>query len=147
VSDPGLLFDRPVQLIGDEKNPANVVVEMSGAVQWTAKGGWIEGVTFRRPKISTGEPPAYPMMEVVGEGKVDLFHCVFDNDGSTGSVVTLSGTGLKGKWRDAIIRNGGSCGIEMQGEIKFELTEVSDNTVSTWSPCNRVVSSRLNFFV
>lgn len=146
VNDPGLLFDKPTKLIGDERNPANVVVEMSGSVQWKSAYGWIEGVSFRRPKISTGEPPSYPMLEVTGDGKVDLFHCVFDNEGSTGSVVMLSGSGQKGKWREAVIRNGGSCGIEMQGEIEFQLTEVCVGCQNLKQTSCCAVSKRCSLF-
>jgi hypothetical protein len=124
VKDPGLVFNKQLKLVGDEQNPANVVIEMSGSVHWTAKGGWIEGVTFRRPKISTGAPPACAMLRLEGEGKVDVVHSVFDNEGSTGSTVTLSGTGSKGLWHDATIRNGGSCGIEMEGQVSLGLTKV-----------------------
>jgi hypothetical protein len=87
VNDPGMIIDKPLRLVGDENNPANVVIEMSGSVQWTGKGGWIEGITFRRPKMSSGkELPSFPMMEVRDSGKLDVIHSVFDNDGSTGPV-------------------------------------------------------------
>jgi hypothetical protein len=125
VNEPGLSFDKPLKLVGDENNAANVVIEMSGSLEWKAKGGWIEGVTFRRPKMSTGVPISLPMLNMTGEAKMDMINCVFDNDGSTGSVVTISGSGSKGCWNDIIVRNGGSNGIEMEGEVTLELKKVS----------------------
>ena len=121
VNDPGLIIDKPVKLVGDEHNPSNVVIEMSGSVQWLAKGGWIEGITFRRPKIFSGTTPSCPMLEVKDVGRIDMIQSVFDNDGSTGSTVVLSGTGKKGKWDGVTVRNGGLTGISMSGDISLEI--------------------------
>lgn len=125
MNEPGIVIDKPIRFIGDENNPANVVVEMSGSVRWTAKGGWMEGITFRRPKMaSSGILPSFPMLEVKEYGKIDMIRNVFDNDGSTGPVANISGGfGHKGKWRDVVFRNGGSAGgIHIDGEtIKIEL--------------------------
>jgi hypothetical protein len=122
VSEPGLVVDKPLKLIGDESNPANVVLEMSGSVLWTAKGGWIEGITFRRPKITSGLSPSSPMLELKHDGKIDMIESIFDNECSSGSVVVLSGSGHKGIWNGLTIRNGGSSGIEMQGDIYLEIS-------------------------
>lgn len=117
-----MIIDKPLRFVGDENNPANVVIEMSGSVQWTAKGGWIEGITFRRPKMSSGKDlPTLPMVEVKECGKIDVIHSVFDNDGSTGPVGRLSGSGSKGMWREVVFRNGGSAGIHIDGGDKVEI--------------------------
>lgn len=109
-------------MVGDENNAANVVVEMSGSVQWAAKGGWIEGITFRRPKISSGKDlPSFPMVQLRECGKIDIIHSVFDNDGSTGPVGHLSGSGNKGTWREVVFRNGGSSGIYIDGGDRVEV--------------------------
>ncbi len=121
MNEAGLVIDKPIKLVGDENNPANVVIEMSGSIQWTARGGWIEGITFRRPKIAGGELPTLPILEVKDNGKIDMIENSFDNDGSTGSVVVLSGSGNKGKWTGVTIRNGGSAGIELDGEMQLNL--------------------------
>jgi len=122
VNDPGIIIDKPLRFVGDENNPANVVIEMSGSVQWTARGGWIEGITFRRPKMSSGKDlPSCPMVDIRERGKIDIIHSVFDNDGSTGPVGQLSGSGKKGKWREVIFRNGGSAGIHIDGGDKVEV--------------------------
>jgi hypothetical protein len=125
VNEPGLLFDKPLRLIGDEQNPANVIVEMSGSIRWSGQGGWIEGVTFRRPKMTSGAPPSYSMVTIEGKGRVDMVHSVFDNEGSTGSVVLASGSGRKGFWEHVVVRNGGSHGIEMDGDVSLQLVECS----------------------
>lgn len=125
VNDLGLIFDKQLKLVGDESNAANVVVEMSGSLEWQAKGGWIEGVTFRRPKISTGAPQSLPMLNMIGEAKMNMINCTFDNDGSSGSVITISGSGPKGSWNNVVVRNGGSNGIELDGEVTVELKKVS----------------------
>merc|ERR1719343_762854 len=107
VNDPGIIVDKPLRFVGDENNPANVVIEMSGSVKWTGAGGWIEGITFRRPKISSGKDlPSFPMLEIGESGKIDIVHSVFDNDGSSGPVGHLSGSGKKGLWHDVVFRNG-----------------------------------------
>lgn len=116
VSDAGLSFDKPVKLIGDENNPSNVVLEMNGSLTWSCKGGFIEGVTFRRPKMTTSELPSLPMLLIEGEGRVDLFQCVLDNDGSKVSVVKASGSGNKGNLNGVSLRNGGCHGLEVAGE-------------------------------
>ncbi len=122
VNDPGIVVDKPLRFVGDENNAANVVIEMSGSVQWTATGGWIEGITFRRPKMSSAKHlPTCPMLQLKDGGKIDIIHSVFDNDGSTGPVGHLSGTGNKGKWREVVFRNGGSVGIFIDGGDKVEV--------------------------
>lgn len=116
------MVDKPLRFVGDENNPANVVVEMSGSVQWIAKGGWIEGITFRRPKMSSGKKqPSVPMLEVREDGRVDAIHSVFDNDGSTGPVGMLSGSGKKGTCTGVVFRNGGSYGVYIDGGDKVEV--------------------------
>jgi len=103
----GFVVDIPLRLVGDENNPANVVIELSGQVHWRAAGGWIEGVTLRSPKMSSGEPSSFSILALEGPGKVDMIQCVFDNGGSTGDVVMASGSGNKGKWEGVVVRGGG----------------------------------------
>lgn len=122
VNDPGIIVDKPLRFVGDENNAANVVIEMSGSVQWTAKGGWIEGITFRRPKMSSGKSlPSFPMLQLKDSGKIDIIHSVFDNDGSTGPVGHLSGSGNKGMWRQVVFRHGGSAGLFIDGGNQVEV--------------------------
>lgn len=121
VSEPGLIVDKPLKFVGDENNPANVVIEMSGSIHWTGKGGWIEGITFRRPKIVSGSVPSAPMLHMVDKGRINVIQSVFDNEPSTGAVLAFSGTGSKGDWDGVSIRNGGSCGLILKGPIELKL--------------------------
>jgi len=117
----GLIIDKPVKLVGDENNPANVVIEMSGSVLWSGKSGWIEGITFRRPKISSAVIQPFAMLEVNGVGKIDMTQVVFDNDFSAAPTVILSGSGNKGTWDGVIVRNSSSTGMKMTGEVHLEM--------------------------
>lgn len=125
VNEPGLSIDKPIRIVGDENNAANVVLEMSGSLRWAAKGGWIEGVTFRRPKISSGTPPSVEMLRVEGDGKVDIINSVFDNEGSTGAVTTVAGTGTKGRWYNVSLRGGGREGVAVDVDGSLELVKCS----------------------
>jgi superfamily II DNA/RNA helicase len=138
VRDPGLIFDKPIKLVGDEHNAANVVIEMSGSVHWTGQGGFIEGVTFRRPKMTSAELPNFPMLKIEGQGRVTIVHSVLDNDGSTGSVVVASGAGRKGNLTSVSLRNGGSHSIELSGEEGISLN-LSKCTVRRVKVESRVV--------
>ena len=118
-------MEKPIRLVGDENNPSNVVVEISGSLQWSAKGGWIEGITFRRPKLLSRAAASSPMVKIVGDGRIDVIQSVFDNAGSTGHAVVLSGHGNKGNWDGVTIRNGGQTGVFLSGDIRFRLTSSS----------------------
>jgi len=114
----------PIRLVGDENNPANVVVEMSGTVTWKAAGGWMEGVTFRRPQMSTGDPTSSPILSISGQGKIDMIQCVFDNTGgSTGPAVVISGPGNKGSWETTMIKGAAGGLVTIDGAV-LNLTEV-----------------------
>ena len=119
------MIDKPIKLVGDENNPANVVVEMDGSLQWSAKGGWIEGITFRRPKILSGASSTSSMVNIVGAGKIDVIQSAFDNAGSTGNAVIVSGTGNKGNWEGVTVRNGGQTGIFVTGNVRFKMMSCS----------------------
>jgi hypothetical protein len=115
------VVDKPLKFVGDENNRTNVVVELSGSIRWTGKGGWIEGITFRRTKIAGELVPSGPMLYMDGRGKINVIQSVFDNEPSTGAVLVLSGSGSKGDWDGVTIRNGGSAGILMNGQIQLKL--------------------------
>ena len=72
INDPEVHVDVPLRIIGDEKDPNHVVVELSGTVIWKAIGGLIEGVTFRRPKISSTDLNEKSLMKLVPPGKHEL---------------------------------------------------------------------------
>jgi hypothetical protein len=101
-----LSVDIPIRLIGDENNPSNVIIEMSGTLKWRAKGGWFEGVTFRRPKISSGAPTTSELLLIEKEGRLDVVHSVFNNESCRGSVITVTESGSKGHWENVIVKSG-----------------------------------------
>jgi len=122
-----LLVDHPVRLIGDEHSPSNVVVEMSGTIVWRAAGGFIEGVTFRRPKLSSGDVPTDDLLRVENKGSLGMVQSVFDNEGSSGDVVKLSGEGLKGHWESCLFQNG-IRGISLCEKARLEIAQVCNVT-------------------
>ena len=111
-----MIVSIPIRLIGDEHNPSHVVVEMSGSVlDWRARGGWMEGVTFRRPKLNAvGETMTKNLLTVCDEGRVDAYQCSFDNEGSQGKAIVVTGPCARGRFTGvtiqcgAIAENGGS---------------------------------------
>ena len=120
----GLVIESPVRLIGDEHNPSNVVVEMSGTIVWRAGGGFIEGITFRRPKLSSGEAPRDELVRIENSGKLGMVQSVFDNEGSAGDVIKLAGGGLKGRWESCLFQNG-ICGITLRDKSRLDISQVS----------------------
>eukprot|EP00536_Pseudo-nitzschia_multiseries_P005865 jgi/Psemu1/296024/fgenesh1_pm.118_\ len=57
-----------------------------------------------------------------------MIHSVFDNDGSTGPVGKLSGSGTKGRWQGVVLRNGGGSGIHVDGSDQARV-ELLDCTI------------------
>jgi SNF2 family DNA or RNA helicase len=94
----------PIRIVGDEYNPANVVVEISGTIVWRGNGGWCEGVTFRRPKIASGEPRKDPIFQIKGNGKINVVQSVFDGNGTIEHVVTMDGLGSRGRWEHVQVK-------------------------------------------
>lgn len=126
VSEPGLSITFPLKFVGDEHNASNVVVELSGTIAWKAKAGWVEGVTFRRPKISSGEGSTEDMLRIGDGGRIDMVHSVIDNAGSSGaSVVTVDGDGSGGRWEGVVISGGREQGVKLNGS-KIELKQVRE---------------------
>lgn len=127
--------------MGDEHNPSNVVVELSGSLTWTAKGGFIEGVTFRRPKISSGTPPTNDLLVVEADGRVDVLNSVFDNDGCTGVVANVSGKNMrKGRWKSAVLK-GGELGLDIQNGSVELIKGVIKGNKAGGVKCSGITSS------
>ena len=72
---------------------------MSGSIRWQAKKGWIEGITFRRPRLSKEGSVAPEIICVEGGGRVDIFNSILNNDGSLKSPAIVRGVDSKGTWR------------------------------------------------
>lgn len=118
-----MLVEIPLRIIGDEDNLSNVIVEMSGTIIWRAGGGFFEGITFRRPKISSSERPVRELLRVEEMGKLNVIQSMFDNEGSSGDVVMLFGPGYKGRWVNISVQHG-SVGICLRNGAQLELLEV-----------------------
>jgi len=130
INDPGLVVNKPVKFVGDENEPAHVILELSGEIVWKSRGGWMEGITIRRPRIATGVTPSNEILRIEHGGCLDMFHCAFDNRGSIGNCISVRGD-AGGRWEKAII-NGGSSGksglmIETNGKVELIDAIICDN--------------------
>ncbi len=87
----------------------------------------MEGITIRRPRISTGVTPNTEILRIEAGASLDMFNCVFDNRGCIGNCVSISGGGAGGRWEKASI-NGGSrdySGLLIEKNAKVVITDVS----------------------
>jgi hypothetical protein len=111
------------------------VVELGGTIHWWAKRGYCEGVTFRRPQISTGEKAVTELFRLEPKAKLDVIRSVFDNEGNAGPTVVAAGRGMKGLWSDVVIR-GGSDGLSLCDGAGFGLiSSVIKNQTSNGIVC------------
>jgi hypothetical protein len=135
VNDPGLIVNVPVKIVGDENEPSHVILEMSGEIVWKPVGGWMEGVTVRRPRIATGVTPSNQILRIDG-GRVNMYNCVFDNRGSVGNCISVSGNKAGGNWEKAVIRGGShnESGLFVENGARVELIGVSELQVCQCSP-------------
>ena len=122
-----LRIDIPLRFVGDEHNPSNVVIEMSGSIVWNAGGGFCEGITFRRPKLTSGEHLAKEILRMAPGSRLDMVESVLDNEGSDAYVVAVQRG--KGTWKNVVIRNG-RLGVGLEDECHFKLQEVSENMLT-----------------
>lgn len=130
------MVNFPLRFIGDEHNPANVVIEMSGTIQWKAPGGYFEGMMWRRPAMqaetTTADSSLLPMLSVFGgncetaEGAVaavKIIHSVLDNNGTNGAVVTVGASSMF-RGIESVIQNG-AVGVSVAGPAaRLYLTKV-----------------------
>jgi hypothetical protein len=122
INEDHVYVHAPVRIVGDEHEPSNVLVEVNGTIHWHASRGHCEGVTFRRPRMSSvGENnPARDLIRLEHKAKLNVVSSVFDNEGSSGHVVCATGRGMKGVWRDVIIKCG-SVGLSLNEGAGFGL--------------------------
>ena len=64
---------------------------MGGTLIWKASGGFCEGITFRRPKLASGERSAPELLRLESGSKLDIIESALDNEGSEGNVVAVRG--------------------------------------------------------
>lgn len=98
-----IVVDKPLRLIGDENNPSNVLVEMSGSISWHGRTGWLEGITFRRPQLGGSERTQDAIVRVGDSGMFHAYQCVFDNSGSGTPAIHISASGTKGTWTNVVV--------------------------------------------
>jgi len=125
INDPLISVDIPLRIIGDEHDPSHVVIETCGTINWKGKKGFIEGCMFRRPKMSSSESGSLRQLLCIEQNaKIDIVHCVFDNDGSN-STACILGSGFKGRWEDVTVKSAGcdGSGIELIGDSKLLLVQ------------------------
>jgi len=131
IHEPGISVDHPVRLVGDEHDPSHVVLEMSGTITWKGRGGWMEGITIRRPKMASESIAGMEILSVEGDGRVDMAYCVLDNEGGDGNTAKITGSGFKGKWDDVLIKNANANnnGVRIEGKAILQLKkcEIKNN--------------------
>lgn len=127
INDPGLDINVPIRFLGDEDDPSHVILELSGEIVWKANGGWMEGMTVRRPKLVTGVTPAYEVLRLDRGGRLDIWHCVFDNRGSIGNCVSIAGIDAGGNWERVSIHGAsdGFSGLLVGQSARLQLIDVS----------------------
>ena len=111
LNDQNIVVDYPLRIIGDEKDPSHVVVEVSGCIQWKASSGYIEGVTFRKPRINSSRVDDVPNIFEVSGGLTFSQSAVIGNFGR-------KGTQFRAKCSDGN-------GIVMKGNSRLFMTKVS----------------------
>lgn len=116
VKEPGLNINIPLRIIGDEKDPTHVTIELSGTVTLDGAKAWMEGVSIRRPRIASGEMKSQEVLRTVNGGRFDMFNCVLDNEGCSGDVAVVSGINSNGRWAQVEICGGEkkSCGLKVE---------------------------------
>ncbi len=67
-----------MRIIGDEKDPSHVVIELGGTIAWKGKKGFIEGVTFRRPRIGSGEKKNGELLRIEHGSSLDLVNSAIE---------------------------------------------------------------------
>ena len=103
INEPELIINVPLRIIGDEKDPSHVVIgkyslyflgwiykinisniqhtiyaiELSGKVTWRKSTGFMEGITFRRPRMGDKKMAKQEMLKI-DRSKVVFMHGVLE---------------------------------------------------------------------
>mmetsp|Transcript_1470 Transcript_1470/g.2855 ORF Transcript_1470/g.2855 Transcript_1470/m.2855 type:complete len:94 (-) Transcript_1470:146-427(-) len=75
-------------------------------IEWKAKGGWIEGITFRRPQIASSKLITQPLIRLQSHSKMHMYSCTIDNEGSEHGVALETLSGSRTKLEDVSVRAG-----------------------------------------
>jgi len=98
------MVNVPLRIIGDEKDPSHVVIELSGRVNWKGSSGFMEGITFRRPRIND-DTDEKAMLQLESGSKLSMAHVVLE--------------GAREKPSDIIQEKITGSGISVQGRLKM----------------------------
>jgi len=78
LNSPEITIDIPLRIVGDEKDPSHVILELCGTITWKGSIGWIEGVTLRRPKIAAQLEEDQKLLDLKANCKLHMENCVID---------------------------------------------------------------------
>lgn len=103
-----LVVEHPVRFVGDEYYPSNVIIEMNNGscIEWKAEGGWIEGITFRRPQIASSKVITQPLIRLCPNSKIHMYSCTIENEGSEHGVALEGLPGSRTKLENVSVRAG-----------------------------------------
>ena len=97
MNDPELVVHCPLRIIGDEKDPSHVVIEVSGSIIWDCRSGYIEGITLRRPRIASSgnsgsgsQGGLSDVLQIGIGGKVIMAQCAIEGNVGGGNKEVLS---------------------------------------------------------
>lgn len=83
---------------------------------------------IRRPKLVTGNTPMNDLLRLDHDGRLDIWQCIFDNNGSIGNCVSVAGAaGGGGMWERLSVHGASeNCsGILVGQSSKLHLIDVS----------------------
>ena len=150
VKEPGLKINVPLRIVGDEKDPSHVTIELSGTVVLDGANAWMEGVSFRRPRIASGEVKSQEILRIINGGRFDMFNCVLDNEGCGGNVAKLSGMS-NGRWGQVQVCGGEkeSFGLWVEGGSSVDLKKcrITHNHGGGVQGCHQASISMRNCYV
>ena len=138
------MVDKPIKFVGDEHEPAHVIIELSGEIILKSSGGWMEGITIRRPRIATHTPRS-EILRIESGGRLDMFHCVFDNRGSIANCVSV-GSNAGGRWENTSIHAdlNGKHGLFIDKNAKVELLDVSSKLINLYFLHEKMIALHLS---
>lgn len=87
----------------------------------------MEGIMIRRPKLVTGNTPINDLLRLDPGGRLDIWQCIFDNNGSIGNCVSVAGAGGGGMWERLYVHGASeNCsGILVDQSSRLHLVDVS----------------------
>jgi len=88
MNESDIEISVPIKLVGDDKDPSNVIIEVNGTITWSSRLGCVEGVTFRRPRISVDAIHDKPILKLLSKCKLNLCQCIIDPNAIARDIIT-----------------------------------------------------------